>query len=273
MIRRIIVAFDGSAESRRAFHASLSIARAGRIGLRVLHAVEPLPPPLVMADPISGLDPNPILADVAADDAKERAREREHFKRLLEQLAAEAEKAGVACETMVEDGALLDRLVNLAGGDDLLAVGLKGRFARAGVGSTTKRLVTSAPCPVLVAGAEGGEIGSVVAAYDGTAPSKRAGCWAAAAAKQCGWPLSLAVPQSNSALAAEATEMAPGSAVASLAGDGSHQFVKEAAASAERGGGMLVMGAYAEPWYRQLFQGTCASDALAAGRGVVVLVH
>jgi nucleotide-binding universal stress UspA family protein len=273
MIKRVMLAFDGSPESRRAFDLALECASSARVEILALHMIEPLPQPLAMADPIGGLDPNPILAEVEAEDAAERAKEKETFGRMLEQLAATAQSRGVRLTPVVEEGPLLDRICGLAGPADLIVVGLKGRFARAGVGSSTKRLVTHAPCPVMVAGAESAFARRIVAVYDGGVPAKRAAGWASEASAQCGWALTAIVPAGEPSIRAQAAGIMAGATIVEAKAPNEKALIEAGGASARDAGAAMVVGVYAESWIRQLLTGGAASEAVAAARGPIVLVH
>lgn len=273
MIERVVLAYDGSPESNRAFEVSLEIAAAARVQIVAIHVIEPLPPPLAMADPIGGLDPTPILAEAAAEDAAARAKERERFARLLDQLLQTAQARGVTLRPIIEDGILVDRLAAHAGPADLIAAGLKGRFARAGVGSSTKRLVTHAPCPVLVTNAEAPAGRDLVAAFDGRPPAQRAAAWARDAAQQCGARLALVAPAGNAEAVDAARAACVGAEVIEAAASSDRALIEAAGAKANERTATLVVGAYAESWLRQLLTGGVAAEAVAIARGPIVLVH
>lgn len=278
MLGRVIVAFDGSPLAHAAFEAGLAIARsAGRelIGLRV---IEPSPPAFVPADPgpifVTGAPPlvMPVLTGEDADSGEARRRAMEE----LEALGARARSAGVRYSPAVEHGILSTRLVTVAGPDDLLAIGLKGRFASAGAGSSTRWLVRHAPCPVLVTSAPRERVSEIVAVYDGTPAARAALAYAVSLGATTGWTLSV-LPLARGQVTADAARaqamaLAPGAGVLAVGGDPSEAAAVAGAAQA-RPGALLVLGAYADSWIHEAFFGSTTSAVLAGAGAPVLLVQ
>src|SRR5690606_6658648 len=136
MIGRILVAYDGSALARAAFEHALALAADLRRPLHAVFVIEPIAPPPVLADPMVAIDPAP-LSGFPIDFEEQRA----WGEDALADLGRRAAERGVPYSSVVEDGALIDVLVDLANADDLIALGKKGRFRESGVGSATRALV------------------------------------------------------------------------------------------------------------------------------------
>lgn len=277
MIKRIIVAFDGSELAREAFAYAVLIARAAKAQILALHVIEPLFPPVVAPDPVVGFDPNPLLAQTADEDRAERKREREKFERLLGELEQHCAESGVACDARIDEGPLLDALVGEARGEDLLAIGMKGRFARAGVGSTTKELVKHGPCPVLVVSGALRPLKRLVGVFDGSPASKRAVAWARSVSEQTGWPLAvLAVTGKQlptEEADARAAAVAEGAEVLRAAPDAKDVADQIERAAGQAGASLLALAAYEESWLHQLLFGATADHVLRHVHAPVALIH
>lgn len=279
MLERIIVGFDASDLAREALACAAVLAE--RTGCRIvgLFAREPIQPVPTPGEVAPGLDPGPAMAQMAIE-MEEAAAEREaHALAGLREFADRCKQRGAAFEQRVRDGALLPTIIDEAGADDLIAVGRTGRFSRAGVGSTTKALVTRAPCPVLIVSGALQPIERIVCVYDGESASKRALAWAREIAEAARWPLT--------ALAVASSDERPDGAraqAAALAGEGAEilTFADKRQSEAElierasgRAGAcaLLVVGAYERSWLRELLLGGATAEVVRSARGPIVLVH
>lgn len=284
MIKRFVVAYDGSTFAREAFAYALMLAK--QLGastgspppIHAVHVLEPSIDAALLADPTIITDPlmPPVLLspEVLPDEPSQRA----EAERLLEELDDSCDSAGVPFTQSIQRGALIDTLIGIARPSDVLALGLKGRFRRAGIGSTTRSLVTHSPCPVLVVSGSLSPINRVLAPYDGTVPSTRATIFARELAKQAAWPLTiLAVPRDELSLE-EAIEWSQ-----QLAADANVITLSRALGSEaeliERTAGadpyaLLVMGAYADGWFKDLFAagGGTTSHVLTHLKAPIILV-
>jgi len=273
MPERVIVGFDGSELSREAFAYGVMLAEAVGARLLVVHAVEPAPPPVV-CDPAMGFDVGPAVA--AIDSMAEE--ERSWAQGELASLASYCASRRVACETRVEFGRLTPLLTEMASATDLIAVGQKGRFRRAGIGSTTRSLVERSPCPVMVVSGPMRPLVRVLAVYDGSSPSKKAVPWAGAVAERAGWPLSvLAAAGDHHTLdeaLARAAEAAPGAQVISLSAEEQRDEARLIAHAVEKAGyALVVMGAFAHSRLHDLIFGSTTDRVLGAVKAPIVLVH
>jgi len=279
MLRRIVAAFDGSDLAREAFAYAATLAERTGASIVGLFVREPITPPPLAADAAPGVDPGPAIAELTIE-LEQLAQERERAAlEGLEEFAEHCRKRGVAFEKRLRDGPLLTTLLREAGEEDLLAVGRKGRFSRAGAGSTTKALVKKAPCPVLVAQGPLRPVNRVLAVYDGHGPSAQAVRWARELAAQAKWPLTTLAAPCDGLTLDEALQEAQ-----RLAGDEAQVIAfgqrqeREAALiehAAEQAGAyaLLVMGAYEHSLLRELLLGSETAAALNRVDGPMVLVH
>ncbi|RMD64011.1 MAG: universal stress protein [Planctomycetota bacterium] len=178
----------------------------------------------------------------------------------------------------MREGLLLTALLREVEEEDLLAIGRTGRFSRAGVGSTTKALVTKAPCPVLVAQGLRRPVNRVLAVYDGHGPSEGAVRWARSLAEQARWPLAvLAAPCEGLSLeeaVAKARQLAGDEADVVAAGPQERDAALAARAGEQSGAwALLVMGAYEHSLLRELLRGSETAAALNCVEGPIVLAH
>ncbi|WMX48604.1 universal stress protein [Streptomyces roseicoloratus] len=131
----VVVGVDGSEHSLRALEWALRTARSLEAPLTVAH-VRPEELQLGSAR-IASLGPGPELPDTVVDA-------------LAAQVGPRAEGIDVRYASL--DGSVVDALAEAARGARLLVVGSRGRggFASLLVGSNSRALAASAPCPVVV---------------------------------------------------------------------------------------------------------------------------
>lgn len=234
---------DGSELSRAAFAYGAMIAEAAGVEILAIHAVE------------SPSGERPARATIDECDAQCRAR-------------------GVDFGSRIVAGPLLDRLLE-CGPTDLLALG-KGRFAQAGFGSTTRRLMRHAPCPVLIAAGGLRPINRVVGAFDGGPGSHRAIAVCDALARRTGWPLSVLAVAGRLSLAEAlqaAQDAAPEAQVIAWDAEGRLEAAQIEFAAAHARFGLMVVPAYSDSWLAQLLGGGMTGHLLAHLDAPLVLVH
>ncbi|MBI5496850.1 MAG: universal stress protein [Deltaproteobacteria bacterium] len=138
MFREIVVGFDGSDPSRRAFERAVEMARAEGGRVTLVYAFDPVPfTPLE----VYGVAPPTV-----------RSTEIERAHKMLQHAAERADN--VKTDVVVETGYPADVLVETAKARkaDLVVVGSRGMRAigRFMLGSVSDRVVHMAPCAVLV---------------------------------------------------------------------------------------------------------------------------
>jgi nucleotide-binding universal stress UspA family protein len=139
-LRLILHATDFSRASTPALKWAISLAKANRARLTVLH---------VMAPPALAL-PGEGYVSPAVYDSLERSARAAGQKR-LKKVAARAKAAGVRAGVLLLEGVPHELIARAARKADLLVIGTHGRsgLAKLFLGSVASRVVTSASCPVL----------------------------------------------------------------------------------------------------------------------------
>ncbi len=275
---RIIVAYDGSELAREAFAFSAMLAEAIGASIVGLHVLEPVAPPIV-AESMAGIDAAPAMAEYDDLARRDEDAERARFEREFAELAGVCAQRSIPFESRTEVGLLIPLLVDLAGAEDVIAIGMKGRFARAGLGSSAKSLIKKAPCPVLVASGPLRPVNRVLAVYDGSAVSKRALAEGKRLAEKAGWPLTVLAASSGDATLDEALdrahELSDGAPVVSYGAEGKSEAEQITQAAEHAGYAIIVMGAYPDSWLHQLFFGFggTTAEVLARVGAPVLMVH
>jgi nucleotide-binding universal stress UspA family protein len=140
-MRRILFATDFSKASGKAFTAAVSMAKANKATLTVLHVVAPMTP--VTPDQYIGPE---TWQQIQAENKRWTTRK-------LAGLTARARKAGVRVAALLADGNPATQIVRIAkaGRFDLVVIGTHGRtgLAKFFLGSVAGRVVATATCPVL----------------------------------------------------------------------------------------------------------------------------
>ena len=136
MLKKVLVAFDGSESSHRAFDFASEVAERFKATL-LLIAIVRLP------EPTTSLEMGAIL-----DDAKE------HYEKAFLELRGRASSRGIDFVASVEVGHPAEHVVALAEREhvDLIVMGRRGRtqVGRFILGSTSERVLRYAHCAVTV---------------------------------------------------------------------------------------------------------------------------
>lgn len=136
MIKKILVAFDGSEPSLRAFDIATELAFCFHAKLLLLSVVRP-------PEPATSLELGAVL-----DDAKE------HYAKEFDALRDRTNPRAIDFTTRVEVGHPAEHIVALAEneGCDLIVLGRRGRTAvgRFLLGSTSERVLRFAHCAVTI---------------------------------------------------------------------------------------------------------------------------
>jgi nucleotide-binding universal stress UspA family protein len=132
----ILVGHDGSRDAETAFEDALDLAVVARARLSVVSVATPPEPP----------------TEVETQATIEMATR--HYETLFESLRRQAQERNMTVQTYIRVGHPADQILKTAAqqGADLIVVGHRGRSAIAEwvSGSTSRRVVSHAKCPVLV---------------------------------------------------------------------------------------------------------------------------
>ncbi len=136
MIRKILVAYDGSKSAERAFHFALEQAEVFKAVILVISVAQPPEPPTLVE--------TTALLDSAA----------EHFNESFKHLEEEAKLRNIPLETKIAVGHAADQIVHHAAVEecDLIVMGHRGKsmLQRWLLGSVSKRVLSYAPCSVTI---------------------------------------------------------------------------------------------------------------------------
>lgn len=276
MPQRIIVAFDGSDLAREALQHALQIARQASLPVLVLTIIEPVPLVPTVGDPLLAFDPSPAVIASPEEIAAQSAERRADAEKLLQSLRPVIDRSGVKVELQAVEGELIPTLCRTAREGDLIALGKKGRFRAAGLGSATRELVTTAPAPVMVVSVPFMPLRRVLAVFENTDAGRRAVALAHDLAGKTRWPLSILAVGGHGVYNQEAASMAKalaqGAPVVTMPDDVEEAQAIEHAAEEARDA-VVVMGAYAESWLHQAIFGAAAPRVLKDIGVPVILAH
>jgi len=134
--RKILIGYDGSAQSDKATETALALAQS--LDAKVLlFAVARPPEPATIVE-----------VDAMLDDA------REHFEQQFKKIVQRAQDLAIELQTDVAVGHPVEQIVHRAEMDhvDLIVLGRRGRsrFEKMLVGSTAEKVLRYAHCPVMV---------------------------------------------------------------------------------------------------------------------------
>lgn len=136
MMKRVLIAYDGSPSAERAFRFGLELVKPFAAEVVVLSVVHP-PEPAEMVETSAWLE--------AAN---------EHYEKAFTTLQEAAKAAGVVMTTKVATGHPAEQIIHEAAEQqvDIIVMGHRGKsaFQRWLLGSVSKRVLSYAPCAVLI---------------------------------------------------------------------------------------------------------------------------
>jgi nucleotide-binding universal stress UspA family protein len=273
MLKRIIVAFDGTELAREALAYAVELARASGVSITLVRAIEPPSAPPVMPDPALAM--GDVLVDASGAAAELRA-QRERAEREMPESQAFVARSGVPCEVVIGEGTLHDVLRTLADPTDLVCAGFAGRFAASRVGSRALALIREGPCPVLLASGPMRDLSRVLVSFDGSGAAEHAVRWGAALGDQTKWPVSVVVSPGERGLdanLARAQDLAPKGSVMHFGAAGSSEGDQIAEAARHARSALVVLGAHHDHWLHRVVFGDSTLRRARELDAPVVLVH
>ena len=140
-VRRIVCASDFSSASRKAVATAVTMAKANRAALILVHVVSP----------IIRLAPDQYVPSTTWEEIEIGTRA--WAQEQIDRLAARAKKAGIPAAALLVEGDAAEEIVRVARSKraDLLVLGTHGRtgVSKFFLGSVAERVVATAPCPVV----------------------------------------------------------------------------------------------------------------------------
>lgn len=172
-VRRILVAYDGSPDSKASLEYAILLAKLTGASLDIVKVFEPYAGDLMWA---GGQNITILLEKLAMKKDDDRS--------LLEAACEQCRGLGIAMQATLLAGPVAASLLDYAQkfNIDIIVAGNKGHgiFREIITGSTTNSLVELSPVPVLVVKEKivVGSIKKLLLAYDGSSPSRNALGWA-----------------------------------------------------------------------------------------------
>jgi nucleotide-binding universal stress UspA family protein len=173
MIRSLLVAVDSSAHAQAALEHGVELAGLHQARVTGLHVLDvrflEMPPYMDYSYAFEAVPP--ILAPLDVMD-KSRAK----AERILSDVRARVEKAGLVVEVRVEEGVPGQVISDIAEEHDLVVLGKRGEHAKWGrdlLGSTAEAVIRRSAIPVLLAEEQAHPLKSALVLFDGSEPADR----------------------------------------------------------------------------------------------------
>ncbi len=270
MIKSILLATDGSEPAWAAWQYALDIAKAYEAWLRALSVVDVRVLHEQTAATMGGLYPtSPIEPSSPVELEKKLEAEQ---NRLLEEVQHKTQAAGVKVKVSLARGTPSGTILSYEPFVDMIALGHRGNRSKWDVfflGSVAEEVLQRAAKPVLVSPAHYEPIQRILAAYDASDPSQRALHWAAELAVTMNLPLDVVHVNRDRAVGRmilrEAYEyLRPYDTIPRVEtvlreGKPAQQILEVAA---ERGAGLVVMGAHGHSRVREALLGSATEEVL-----------
>lgn len=144
MFDRILIAYDGSAEAKKALDTGIRLAAALHSSATLVTVLEPLPGYLNIAQ---------TVAPSLPAELKEESRQR--FETMQAEVRQQAAQAGVQVKTLLVEGRETSGILDAARTThaDLLVVGLRRHATTVEFAGTVRRIANECPCPILAVAA------------------------------------------------------------------------------------------------------------------------
>ncbi|MCS6862174.1 MAG: universal stress protein [Abditibacteriales bacterium] len=270
MIKSILLSTDGSEHAWAAWQYALDIAKAFDAWLRVLSVVDVRALRDHTIATMGGLYPTEPLEPSSPLELEEKLESEQN--RLLEEVRSRTQAAGVKVKVSLARGTPSGTILSYEPFVDMIAMGHRGHRSKWEVfflGSVAEEVLQRAAKPVLMSPARYEPIQRILAAYDASDPSQRALHWAAELAATMSLPLDVVHVNRDRAvghtLLREADEyLRPYDTiphVGTILREGK-PALQILAVAAERGAGLIVMGAHGHSRVREALLGSTTEEVL-----------
>lgn len=265
MLRSLLVGVNGSRWSAAACEIGIAWAAHLRIPLTCLGVVDLPALARLQAAPLGIGEVNCDLSLIEAEQAK--------IKTAMQDVARRAEQVGISCRLLTQEGSPAKLLGEEVQRHDLVILGRRSS-PETGLGSapsdTLVDILRYCPRPIILAGNQIPKSSHVVIAYDGSAQAARTLQSYVTSGLYHGHPLHLvgisSEPKQMSQILGRATDflsahclpaevhvLPTGGSVADTLID----FTRSVSA------GLMVLGVYGQPWYKELLFGSVTISVLA----------
>lgn len=151
MFERILVAVDGSENSRRALNHAVELAEKFEARITLIHVYSPILPLLPASNALSSPTVTTASAVVAAKIAEDA---RKLGNKILEDAETIVKARGISVEKVLKEGDAVKEIVaeTERGGFGLVVVGHRGmsKLGELLLGSVSEGVGHKAPCPVMI---------------------------------------------------------------------------------------------------------------------------
>lgn len=282
---RVLAAIDASGYTDSVSHWAAWAAARLDAPLEYLHVLNRHQEAASIADFSGNLAPDArekLLQDLVAVDESRSRLGQERGRLLLQQAKAIAADAhGVAAETRLRHGSLVDTLTELESDVRLFVLGKRGAhadFAKGHLGGHLERVVRAVHRPLLVASRGFNEVKRVLIAFDGSPTTRKGVEMVAASPLFRGLEIHLVmVADANDASSAQMRWAVDCLALAGFSAHGEFRAGEAEVAIADYVRDtridLLVMGAYGHSRIRQLIVGSTTTTMLRTCRVPVLLLR
>jgi len=152
MFSHILVAVDGSEQSKKALNHALELARKFDSKITLIHVYSTAVPMVPAVDAFTTPTVTaPVSMEVAARMAEEA---KQRGKQILDEAEKSAEEFGISVEKVLKEGDVVKETVSLAEQErfDLIVLGHRGwsKIRELLLGAVSEGISHKAPCPVLI---------------------------------------------------------------------------------------------------------------------------
>lgn len=281
----VLAAVDLSAYTESVSHHAAWAARRLAAPLQYVHVLDRHPEAASTADYSGNLDMDAqakLLEGLASLDERRSKLGQERGRLLLQQARAIAQRDhGIAADTRLRHGPLVDTLTGLEADVRLFVLGKRGEhadFAKGHLGSQLERVVRAVHRPLLVASRSYADIGRVLIAFDGSDTTRKGVEMIAASPLFRGLTIRVvtvgAETEANRAVLRWALDTL---GAAGLAAEGSVLPGEPEATighcARDEHADLLVMGAYGHSRIRQMIVGSTTTALLRTCRIPVLLLR
>ncbi|TYC61859.1 universal stress protein [Rhodobacterales bacterium] len=279
----LIALVDGSKYSESVCHYAAWIAKRTDAGVKIYHVMGRREG--ADSQDLSGAIElgarSHLLSELSELDAKRAKLSHARGRAILEDAQAIVEADGVAVETRLRQGDLVETVLAKEDTGDLIIIGKRGEaadFAKLHLGSNLERIVRSCRKPVFVANREFKPVSKVLIAFDGGQSSLKTVDYVARSSLLAGLPVTLAFAGAETSELRKALEnardtLAAGGFEADIVIENGKAEPTLSKLVEERHYDLVVMGAYGHSRIRNLVIGSTTTEMVRTCKVPILLMR